>query len=58
MSSDQTHDRTRRLEHLLLTREIEEFLYVEAELLDTRRFTEWLALLTEDVRYWKVFQIC
>src|SRR5712691_1148100 len=52
MASDQTPDRTRRLERLLLTREIEEFLYTEAELLDTRRFTEWLALLTEDVRYW------
>jgi 3-phenylpropionate/cinnamic acid dioxygenase small subunit len=52
MASDQTHDRTQRLERLLLTREIEEFLYAEAELLDTRRFTEWLALLTEDVRYW------
>lgn len=49
---DQTHDRERRLAHLLLIREIEEFLYAEAELLDTRHFTEWLALLTEDVRYW------
>jgi 3-phenylpropionate/cinnamic acid dioxygenase small subunit len=49
---DQTHDRERRLVHLLLIREIEEFLYAEAELLDARHFTEWLALLTEDVRYW------
>ena len=40
------------LERLLLTREIEEFLYHEAELLDERRFQEWLDLLTEDVRYW------
>jgi 3-phenylpropionate/cinnamic acid dioxygenase small subunit len=52
MTSEQIHDRTRRLEQLLLTREIEAFLYTEAALLDTRRFTEWLALLTEDVRYW------
>jgi 3-phenylpropionate/cinnamic acid dioxygenase small subunit len=52
MSSDQIHDRDRKLEHLLLTREIEEFLYAEAELLDERRFEAWLALLTEDVRYW------
>jgi 3-phenylpropionate/cinnamic acid dioxygenase small subunit len=52
MATDQTHDRERLLERLLLTREIEEFLYAEAELLDTRRFTEWLALLTEDIRYW------
>jgi 3-phenylpropionate/cinnamic acid dioxygenase small subunit len=35
-----------------LTREIEQFLYREARLLDERRFEEWLALLTDDVRYW------
>jgi len=35
-----------------LIREIERFLYREARLLDERRFDEWLALLTEDVRYW------
>jgi 3-phenylpropionate/cinnamic acid dioxygenase small subunit len=40
------------LERLLLSRDIEEFLYAEAELLDERRFTEWLDLLTDDVRYW------
>lgn len=28
-----------------------DFLYEEAELLDERRHEEWLALLTEDVRY-------
>lgn len=28
-----------------------EFLYREAEILDERRHEEWLALLTEDVRY-------
>ena len=32
-------------------REIEEFLYDEANLLDERRFTEWLATLAEDLRY-------
>ena len=37
---------------LLLHREIEEFLYAEAELLDARRFDEWLALFTDDARYW------
>lgn len=31
--------------------EIEEFLYAEADLLDERRFEEWLELLTDDVRY-------
>ena len=32
-------------------REIEQFLYREARLLDERRFHEWLELLTEDLRY-------
>ena len=38
--------------HLLLKEEIQEFLYQEAELLDERRFEDWLDLLTEDIRYW------
>lgn len=46
-----THSQ-RDLDALLLAREIEQFLYAEAELLDERRFEEWLDLLTEDVRYW------
>jgi 3-phenylpropionate/cinnamic acid dioxygenase small subunit len=33
-------------------REIEQFLYREARLLDERRFHEWLELFTDDVRYW------
>src|SRR5919202_5596648 len=33
-------------------REVEQFLYREARLLDERRFHEWLELLTDDVRYW------
>src|SRR5690242_6193124 len=32
-------------------REIEQFLYREARLLDERRFDEWLGLFTDDVRY-------
>jgi 3-phenylpropionate/cinnamic acid dioxygenase small subunit len=32
-------------------REIEQFLYREARLLDERRFGEWLDLFTEDLRY-------
>ena len=40
------------IEALLLVREIEEFLYHEADLLDERRYEEWLELLTDDVRYW------
>ena len=32
-------------------REVEQFLYREARLLDERRFHEWLDLLTDDIRY-------
>jgi 3-phenylpropionate/cinnamic acid dioxygenase small subunit len=35
-----------------VTREVEQFLYREARLLDERRFREWLALLTDDIHYW------
>jgi 3-phenylpropionate/cinnamic acid dioxygenase small subunit len=35
-----------------LLREVEQFLYHEARLLDERRFHEWLDLLTEDIHYW------
>jgi 3-phenylpropionate/cinnamic acid dioxygenase small subunit len=31
--------------------EIEDFLYLEADLLDQRRFKDWLDLLTEDLTY-------
>ena len=31
---------------------IEDFFYLEAELLDDRRLREWLDLLTDDIRYW------
>jgi len=41
-----------RVARLLLTQEIAEFLYVEAELLDERHYDDWLALLTDDIRYW------
>jgi 3-phenylpropionate/cinnamic acid dioxygenase small subunit len=41
-----------RLLYLDLLREVEELLYAEAELLDERRYDEWLALFTDDVRYW------
>ena len=33
-------------------REIEQFLYTEARLLDQQRYEEWLALYTEDATYW------
>jgi 3-phenylpropionate/cinnamic acid dioxygenase small subunit len=35
-----------------LIREVEQFLYREARMLDERRFHEWLELFTDDVRYW------
>lgn len=40
------------LDHLLLSREIEEFLYREAETIDSRHFEEWLSFFSEDIRYW------
>jgi 3-phenylpropionate/cinnamic acid dioxygenase small subunit len=33
-----------------LRSDIENFLYTEAELLDERRFTEWLDLLAEELK--------
>jgi 3-phenylpropionate/cinnamic acid dioxygenase small subunit len=45
-------DRDDQITRLLLKQEIEEFLYHEAELLDERRYEDWLALVAEDVRYW------
>jgi len=39
------------LERLLLEREIEQFLYNEAELLDERRFNEWIDLIADDIHY-------
>src|SRR3954465_4462113 len=41
-----------RLDCLLLTQGIAEFLYREAELLDERRYRDWLGLLADDIRYW------
>src|SRR3954452_25421299 len=40
------------LDRLLLAQDIAEFLYREAELLDERRYRDWLALLADDIRYW------
>lgn len=36
---------------LLLTAEVADFLYQEADLLDDRRYTEWLDFLAEDYQY-------
>jgi len=40
------------LARLLLKAEIEDFLYHEVDLLDERRYDEWLDLFTDDARYW------
>ena len=45
-------DRSEEIARMLLKQKIEDFLYQEAELLDERRFEEWLNLVAEDVRYW------
>lgn len=41
-----------RLAYLDLMREIEDFFYREADLLDEREYDQWLDLLTEDAVYW------
>ena len=41
-----------RLAYLDLIREIEDFFFREADLLDEREYDQWLELLTEDVVYW------
>ena len=35
-----------------LRRQIEDFYYLEAELLDERKLREWFELFADDVRYW------
>jgi 3-phenylpropionate/cinnamic acid dioxygenase small subunit len=52
MSSILIAARDERITRLLLREEVEEFFYYEADLLDERRYEEWLTLLAEDVRYW------
>jgi len=52
MSAILMANRDERINQLLLKQEIENFLYHEADLLDSRRYEEWLALLAEDMRYW------
>jgi 3-phenylpropionate/cinnamic acid dioxygenase small subunit len=41
----------RNLHYFQLKEEVEEFLYAEADLLDQRKFPEWLDLLAEDIVY-------
>jgi 3-phenylpropionate/cinnamic acid dioxygenase small subunit len=42
----------RRRVDIELQADIEQFLYLEAELLDDRRFDDWFALFADDARYW------
>lgn len=46
-----THRLPRDARYYETKREIEEFLYDEANLLDERRFKEWLDTLADDLRY-------
>jgi len=43
---------TRDLDYYTLKQQVEEFLYDEADLLDQRRFSEWLELLADDLVYY------
>jgi 3-phenylpropionate/cinnamic acid dioxygenase small subunit len=45
-------EREERITRLLLAQEVADFLYHEAELLDERRYGDWLALVADDIRYW------
>src|SRR5437588_12846230 len=52
MSDRATNEKEGRVAKLLLVQDVAEFLYREAELLDERRYEEWLALLADGIRYW------
>ena len=42
----------KRVAYLDLMREIEDFFYMEADLLDERNYDAWLDLLTDNILYW------
>lgn len=42
----------KRLAYLDLMREVEDFFYAEADMLDERDYDAWLELFTEDILYW------
>jgi len=46
-----TNTTQQALDRLLFERGIEQFLYREAELLDDRRFNDWIELVAEDIHY-------
>ena len=39
-------------EKMLLRFQAEEFLFAEADLLDSRQYDQWLELLAHDIHYW------
>jgi 3-phenylpropionate/cinnamic acid dioxygenase small subunit len=41
-----------RLAYMLLMREIEDFLYLEADVLDSRDWERWLTFFADDLKYW------
>ena len=41
-----------RLAHMMLMREIEDFLYLEADVLDSRDWERWLTFFSDDLKYW------
>ena len=45
-------EQDQRIACLLLVQEVADFLHHEAELLDERRYGDWLALVADDIRYW------
>ena len=49
--SDASAAQPQGADRYLLLAEVSEFLYREADLLDERRYTEWLELLTDDFTY-------
>src|SRR5437868_6468585 len=52
MATEMASPQTAARERALLRLEIEDFFFYEAELLDERRFHDWLELFADDVRYW------
>jgi 3-phenylpropionate/cinnamic acid dioxygenase small subunit len=46
-----TDTREEAIERLLLLKEIEDFLYNEAELLDERQWDDWIQLVADDIHY-------
>ncbi|TYB41070.1 aromatic-ring-hydroxylating dioxygenase subunit beta [Actinomadura chibensis] len=52
MSLDHVSDVRSATDAMLLQYRVEQFLYNEAQLLDTWLWDEWLELFADDVRYW------